>query len=162
MTRKYVYLGRFSPFHLGHEMLLKAANENFGEGNCLIMVGSSNSLNERTPYSFESRVKMIKTIFPNVEVIPLPDVQPEKVLFDGSTNTEWLDGIKKIADQRDEEFVFVGGCAEDLEILAERFKTHILVNREVEGKKMSATKIREALRMINPAIANNIISFDYK
>lgn len=162
MTKKYVYLGRFSPFHRGHERLLCIARNNFGSENCLCIVGSSNSLNERTPYSYETRVKMIRTIFPDLEILPLPDVQPELSFFDGSTNERWLDQIERLARERQEEFVFVGGSREDLQILATRFKTQILFDREKEGEAISATQIRNALNMINPKIMDQVINFDYK
>jgi len=162
MTRKYVYLGRFSPFHLGHEMTLKKMIDLYGVESCLVMVGSSNSLNDRTPYTYEARKTMIQTIFPDVEIIPLPDIQPERIVFDGSTNDVWLKNIGKIAEDRDEKFVFVGGSKEDVAIQAQVFETEILVPRESTGRNFSATKVREALKMINPKIVNQVINFDFK
>lgn len=77
MTNKYhaaVFIGRFQPFHAGHEAIvregLKQANE------VIIVVGSSFAArNIRNPFTFEERKKMIKLVFPenNVKVVPVSD-----------------------------------------------------------------------------------------
>ena len=105
---------------------------------------------------------MITTIFPTVEILPLPDAQPELEYFDGSTNGAWLDQIRSLSNDRNEEFVFVGGSKEDLAILGERFETEVLIDRFGKDENISATKIREALKMINPKILPQIIKFDYQ
>lgn len=149
MRTKYVYLGRFSPFHKGHQNMVEKMVAAHGSDNVLIMVGSSNAYNERTPYTFEERKKMINTLFPDIEVIPLPDGKPGLVYFDGSTNDVWLSNIQKIEAEINSSFVFYGGSAEDLEVLAERFKTIILVDRKTCFEGLSATLIREALKTNN-------------
>ena len=105
---------------------------------------------------------MIQGIFPTVEILPLPDAQPELEFFDGSTNGVWLDQIEALAKKRGEIFVFVGGSKEDLAILGERFETKILRDSYKKGENISATKIREAMRMINPKVLPLVINFDYQ
>lgn len=111
----------------------------------LILVGSSNSISKRTPYTFEDRAEIIRVSFPSLEILPLPDGKPNLEYFDGSTNGMWLDNIENLAKNRNEEFVFYGGSKEDLAVLSERFETKVLVDRFVEGEDLSATKIRDLI-----------------
>ena len=143
MKTRYVYLGRFAPFHNGHGRLLSMMVEKYGVENVLVLVGSTNTLNSRTPFTYEDREEIIRISFPDVEVLPLPDGKPNMVYFDGTTNKIWLDSIEEIAKDRNEKFVFCGGSEVDLEILAERFETMILLDREVY--KVSATEVREKI-----------------
>lgn len=146
MKNKFIYLGRFSPFHIGHQKLVEKLLEKQRESDILIMVGSSNTYNIRTPYTFDERQKMINKIFPNIEVVPLPDGKPGLMYFDGSTNDIWLGSIKKIEKSRRENFIFVGGCKRDLEILAQGFQTVVLLDRDSSLVPISATQVREALK----------------
>lgn len=166
MKQVHVYLGRFSPFHCGHEGMIQKMISLYGVENILIMIGSSNTYNDRTPYTYVERERMIHSIFPEIEILALPDGRPDLVYFDGSTNGIWLDSIDKIAKDRNEYFSFVGGCKEDLEILSERFDTEILIERNETVDKISASKVRSALRennqellrqMINPNILDQVI-----
>ncbi len=167
MTTKHVYLGRFAPFHKGHYRLVAKIVEREGVGNSLILIGSSNALNTRTPYSYEDRKKIIEVSFPGIEILPLPDAKADLLYFDGSTNEIWLDSLVKLAKERNEKFVFYGGSKEDLEILAERFETHTIVDRYGEGENLSATKVRELLlagnvqelkKIVDPNAINLIIN----
>ncbi len=141
---KHVYLGRFAPFHNGHKLLLSELVLRYGQQNVLVLVGSTNTINERTPYTFEDRREIIKISFPDLEVLPLPDGKPNLVYFDGTTNEKWLNSLEEIAKARDEKFVFYGGSPEDLQILAKRFETNVIVSREI--LKVSATEVRELIK----------------
>jgi nicotinamide mononucleotide adenylyltransferase len=132
----HVYLGRFAPFHEGHKILLTKLIKKFGVENCLVLIGSSNILNERTPFTFESRKKMIQKHFPDVRILAVADVND-----DG----EWLDNVEDMQKKTEPEFVFYGGSKDDLMILSRRFKTEVLVDRFTEGKGISATQIRKTL-----------------
>lgn len=147
MKTRYVYLGRFAPFHNGHRALLSRAIEKWGADSVLLMIGSTNTLNKRTPYTYEDRRLIIRASFPNLEILPIPDGKPNLEHFDGSTNGEWLDSIDKIALEREERFVFLGGSKEDLEVLSERFETIVLIDRT--EKKISATEVREMIKTNN-------------
>lgn len=159
------YVGRFAPFHKGHQMITDCMIKKYGIRNCLIMVASSNSYIERTPYTFAQRKKMIKTIYPYIRVIPLPDVKPRLKHFDGTTNKIWLKQIKDIEEKLKVRFIFYGGSKEDLEILAMRFKTYIPFSRQNNGA-VSGTKIRKALEsgdnktlreMVDPKLLKYVI-----
>lgn len=143
MKTKHVYLGRFAPFHKGHILLLSELVSRYGQENVLVLVGSTNTLNKRTPYTYADRKEIIEVSFPDIEVLPLPDGKPNLEYFDGTTNEVWLDNIERIATARGEKFVFYGGSELDLEVLSQRFETRIIVSREI--LKISATQVREAI-----------------
>ena len=79
-----VFIGRFSPFHKGHEFVIKTALEL--AKHVIVLVGSSNSARKiRNPFTFEERREMILdtfgakgTNFPgdvmhNLSILPLND-----------------------------------------------------------------------------------------
>ena len=69
-----VFIGRFQPFHLGHQAVVEAALTKAKE--VIIVVGSSFAArNTRNPFTFEERRDMIKAVFPqnNVKVVPVSD-----------------------------------------------------------------------------------------
>lgn len=140
-----VYIGRFSPFHKGHEMILRKMISEYGINGCLVLIGSSTSYNERTPYTFEERRKMIATLFPKIKILPLPDINPKLTIFDGGTNEKWLESIGQIEREMKAKFIFLGGSAQDLEILSQKFDTRVISNRDTNGLRLSATLIRDAL-----------------
>ena len=141
-----VQLGRFAPYHLGHRMITDKMIEINGIENSMVMIGSSNALNHRTPFTFEQRKEMINMNYPGLQVIALPDVKPELIQFDGSSNKVWLKQIMKIEERLNADFVFYGGSEEDLEVLDILFDTEVVVDRQTEGMELSATKVREAIK----------------
>lgn len=140
-----VYLGRFSPLHKGHEAVINGIINKYGADNLLIIIGSSTSHNNRTPYTFEERTKMLRSVYPNANVIGLPDIKPDRVFFKEDTNERWLKSIKEIEENMNAEFTFFGGSTEDLTVLAREFKTEVIIDRNEGPEKISATKVREAL-----------------
>ncbi len=142
---KYVYLGRFAPFHKGHQKIVDLTILKYGLENIIMMIGSSDSYNQRTPYSYEDRKMMIEAVYPEIRVMPLPDMNSALVYFDGSTNDQWLAGLKQIEAEYGAEFIFVGGSLPDLAILALKFPIKMMTDRSEASLGMSATKVREAL-----------------
>jgi bifunctional NMN adenylyltransferase/nudix hydrolase len=69
-----VFVGRFSPFHLGHKAVIDAALEKAKE--VIVVVGSSFAArNIRNPFTFEERKAMIKSVYSQdcVKVVPVAD-----------------------------------------------------------------------------------------
>jgi bifunctional NMN adenylyltransferase/nudix hydrolase len=69
-----VFIGRFQPFHKGHESVIDTAIEKAKE--VIIVVGSSfASRSTRNPFTFDERKAMIKAVYPqdNVKVVPMSD-----------------------------------------------------------------------------------------
>lgn len=77
MSKEYdalVLIGRFSPFHKGHEEIIREAQKR--ATRVVVLVGSSfTSRSIRNPFTFYERKEMIKTVFPDdgIKVIPLMD-----------------------------------------------------------------------------------------
>ncbi len=145
MDTKHVYLGRFAPFHNGHKRLLESLIAKVGKNKVLVLIGSSNAVSARTPYTYEDRKKIILMSYPDIEILPLPDSKPNLEYFDGTTNELWLNKIEELALSRGESFKFYGGLEEDLEILAERFETEILIKRSETENICSATEVRKLI-----------------
>jgi nicotinamide-nucleotide adenylyltransferase len=80
-----VVLGRFQPFHLGHEYMLESAsnwrNENNPNAPLIIAIGSSNRpQNLRNPWTYEERSQMIETWtksaqIKNFQICSIPDIE---------------------------------------------------------------------------------------
>lgn len=117
----------------------------YGVKNCLLLVGSSNSLNIRTPFSFTVRQLMIKTLYPKLRVLPLPDSTPNLVKFSKQGDEVWLTNIKKLESKLGTIFHFVGGSKKDLKTLGGKFHTEVLIARHTRGRRVSATKVRALL-----------------
>ena len=79
-----VVLGRFQPFHLGHEYMLESAskwrNANNPNAPLIIAIGSSNRpQNLRNPWTYEERSQMIETwaisnAIGNYVIYSIPDI----------------------------------------------------------------------------------------
>jgi len=66
-----VIIGRFQPFHKGHEYIVRSIIEKGYKP--IIMIGSPNVKNEKNPLSFEKRKELIEMIFDDVIIEPLED-----------------------------------------------------------------------------------------
>jgi cytidyltransferase-like protein len=132
----HVYLGRFAPFHEGHRMLLNRLIKIFGINNCLVLIGSANVINGRTPFTFKERKLMIQKHFPDIKVLSLDDLD---------NDPDWLKSIHKLEDELKDKFIFYGGSTTDLQIISQEFETHVLVDRFTEGKGINATEIRKKM-----------------
>lgn len=128
--------------HKGHQLIIDRMLKKHSPDNCLIIIGSSSSLNTRTPYSFAQRREMINRIYPDLKTIGLPDVAPEKETYHPQTVAEWLDQISALEKETGTVFIFYGGSRKDLKDLSKRFKTEVLANRQKEGKNLSASAVR--------------------
>lgn len=66
-------VGRFQIIHSGHADMIQTAVRL--ADRVLVLVGSSNeSRTEKNPFSYAERKKMLLSIFPSLEVAPLPDI----------------------------------------------------------------------------------------
>lgn len=153
-------MGRFSPLHIGHEVVIKGMIDTFGVENCLIILGSSNApISFRHIFSYEDRRRFIKEVFGDIAIVGLPDY---------STNEEWLlalDDILALRNVDKGEVVFFGGCEEDVYFFLENRRECKLFNRfDGQTPKISATEVRDALirersldGLLNPKIRESVI-----
>ncbi|MFH1972942.1 MAG: adenylyltransferase/cytidyltransferase family protein [archaeon] len=71
-----LFIGRFQPFHLGHEMIIRSILE-VGNIPVIGIKGYMNGGQKENPYTYEERVTMIRKIFGDeVEILQwLPDIK---------------------------------------------------------------------------------------
>lgn len=134
---KYVYLGRFSPLHRGHQQVINKLISDYGIKKLIIMIGSSNAINEKTPYTFSFRKKIIRATYPKIKILPIPDFNHD---------AKWLKYIKQLESKLNSRFIFFGGSKTDLQLLSTVFDTKVLVDRFEEGENISGTLVRQALK----------------
>lgn len=74
-----VFCGRFQIFHKGHERIVEAGLENCNK--LVILIGSAQAKGtERNPFSIETRLKMIQSIYgdnPKIIIKTIPDLSTE-------------------------------------------------------------------------------------
>jgi nicotinic acid mononucleotide adenylyltransferase len=148
-----VYVGRFSPFHIGHQRVLETMIEDCGIENCLVLIGSCNqALSEKTPFDFVTRLSWMKTLYPLIKVSGIPDYGNDKT---------WLIHLDSLLDlwlanhpncQRQEKNAstlccFYSGSEEDIEFfLIAGYQTKICSRHDGSGPVISATEIRQRLK----------------
>lgn len=138
-------LGRLAPYHRAHQDNTEAILARHGASNTLILVGSSDTFNQRTPFTFEDRRKLIHAIFPDLNVLPLPDINPALLVHAESTIPLWLEQIEEIQSRLGARLKFYGGSTQDLRFFEGKFESEVLVDRETTGRGISATEVRKHL-----------------
>jgi bifunctional NMN adenylyltransferase/nudix hydrolase len=89
--KKYgMFLGRFQPFHVGHEAVV---HEIIADGRePVLVIGSSNVINEKNPYTPQQRKDMIHCVFPEISVMTVPDCPDDE---------KWVQELKFIENYLD-------------------------------------------------------------
>ncbi len=142
-----VLLGRFAPFHLGHQKITRLIIDKHGMENTLLIIGSSNALTARTPYTFEQRKNLIQKIYPELNIIPLEDINPHLNQFHVKTLDSWLLQLEDLEQKLNAKFKFYGGSHQDLWYLHKVFEVEVLIHRDNEGENINSTKIRKLLEL---------------
>lgn len=154
-ARKLVYVGRFCPMHLGHQVIISGIQRS--SDNHLILIGSCNQpISYRNLFDFKDRLDFIKIVFPHIKIAGLPDFRGD--------NDSWfrnLDSMLSITGQYPGDAVFVGGCEEDVALFRANNRSVHVVNR-FSGltKNISGTEIRDHL--INSNVAKLDECLDYR
>ena len=66
-----MFIGRFSPLHFGHQQIIDQIKT---DGlTPLVIIGSADKLDTRTPWSATEREEMIKLVYPDIIIRQLPD-----------------------------------------------------------------------------------------
>ncbi len=154
-----VLIGRFCPVHVGHEAVLRAMFDRFGESQCLVGIGSSNhGVSIRHFFSYQERREFLLKVFPKLQLFGLPDYPGDH---------EWmvaLDDILRISGVDPATVTFFGGCQEEVEFFYRFGRTVEIMNRfDGSTPKVSATEVRDALirersleKLLNPVIADEV------
>jgi nicotinamide-nucleotide adenylyltransferase len=92
MNKIGLYIGRFQPFHRGHEKII---NKMLKECYLVIVgIGSAQEFNtERNPFTFEERREFITRCFyqKNIVIVPIPDINTE-------IKNEWVTHVLQIIE----------------------------------------------------------------
>ena len=156
-----IYMGRFSPIHIGHEAVIEKMLEKYGEVRSLILIGSiNNPISARHLFSYKERRDFIKTLYPNLDIIPLPDHDSDE---------EWLAMLRDILRSftfHDKSIEFFAGSKEDVQFLIDNgFKCTIIDRYDGTTPPISATQVRNALAnnesldgLVNPKLHDLIRS----
>lgn len=133
------YIGRFAPMHLAHGQLIEEMISTYGD-NCLVLIGSCNRpMSFRNIFTYEDRRNIIKTIFPTVKVVGLPDFEDDKNWFCQ------LDDTLSFAGVNPKDVTFFGGCKEDVVFFQNARNIKIINRFDGSTPKISATEVRDAL-----------------
>ncbi len=69
---KVLYPGRFQPFHAGHAAVIEQLQD---EGLEVVVAIRDTPLSEVDPFSIEERITLIRSKFPEIEIIVIPDIE---------------------------------------------------------------------------------------
>ncbi len=87
-------MGRFQPFHNGHRDLVKAAIEDCVE--VVVGIGSATAKPSlRNPFTFDERREMVHAVYPQVQVVALPDIHDPP---------RWADHVLRLTGPVDKVF----------------------------------------------------------
>lgn len=79
MRTIWCIIWRFQPLHNGHNLLIESSlKEN---EHTIVLIGSSNIINQQNPYNFEIRKKIISQNFTGdyINIYSLPDVETDEL-----------------------------------------------------------------------------------
>ena len=161
--KKYgVFVGRMHPIHLGHERVIKKMIHECGEENCLVVIGSSNTKTSlRHFFSYEERRNFIRTLFPEVRIVGIPDFERDE---------EWLLALDDIIDTAHielEKTTFYGGSDKDIDFFINKGRNIKIIDRYSQSisNNISATMVREAIinnhsvdEFLNEKIKHDVIN----
>jgi len=166
----YVYIGRMSPAHVGHQRIIHEALKRVPESNFLLVLGSSNApTSYRNMFTLGDRTKFVRALFPHINIVSLADQTdgtPE------SCNEEWLLSLNQLIeswrygreDASSRNIIFCAGSYEDVSWFLECGYQIEVFNRydgSGPGMNISASGIRDALvsgRTISGMVDDRIVS----
>lgn len=154
-----VYLGRFSPMHRGHQVLIQKLLETYGERHVLLVGSCNHPVSFRHLFTYRDRCEFIQQVFPNARLIGLPDFDEDEDWF------RQLDDTLALAHVDVTQATFVGGCQEDMNFFIESGRrVHIFNRFSGETPKISATEVRDALiehraveNLLDPRIVDLVV-----
>lgn len=127
-----IVCGRFqTPYlHEGHIHLIDSVIKQ--SNKTIIVLGCCNKKDDRNPYTFNERVKMIKDKYPNVYF---------NIIMDESSNESWSDKLDSMLALYDNPILYGSRDSFKKDYTGKYSYVHI---DEIPG--ISATKIREQLK----------------
>ena len=136
-----IYIGRFCPFHKGHQAVINHMIKRFSVDDLLVFIGSSNSPIEwRVLFTYEDRRRWIKRLYPEIKLMGLPDYP--------DNDTVWfhmLDDYINCTFGTEVNPVFFGGAEEDVSFYYQYGRNVEIIDRN--NFQCSGTNIRLLLLM---------------
>lgn len=151
-----IYLGRWAPLHKGHQRIIDKMISTHGIDNCLLIIGSSsNERTVKTPFTYFERRNFIKTLYPGIKIVGIPDVNDDTnwmTMLDDTVNSVFPNTIP----------IFYGGSRKDVEWYYDYGKQVEIINRD--KMVISATMVRELMmlgedisKFVDEKIARNVV-----
>ena len=157
MRKIAIYVGRFQPFHKGHDSAYQQLVDKFGEENVYIGTSDPKETSERNPFKFGEKKQIMTAMFgiPTERVVKVKNpYKPQEILsrFDPE-KTAFITAVgEKDGDRLSHGKYFKKYDADDeLSPYLKRGYFVTVPNFKVDSDVMSATKIRDKLG--NPAIS---------
>lgn len=72
LMRYQLFIGRWQPFHEGHQKLIQTVID---EGKTPLVAIRDTEIDEKNPFTVEQRKEFIREVFPNIEIIVIPDIE---------------------------------------------------------------------------------------
>lgn len=138
-----VYIGRFQPIHVGHQKIIDEMIEMCGIDSCIVMIGSSNTHDNKNIFTYKERASLIKELYPNLKIVSLPD-QVHDACWYQQVEDVFTAIFNKTINSDDDNVTFFGGSSEDTYYVhdANWTNTHIVDRLELP---ISATFVRKCL-----------------
>ena len=142
-----VFIGRFQPFHNGHQKIIEFALKN--ATNVIVLVGSANSPRTiRNPFTFDERVSFIKSAFNRNEnarlnILPLNDIV--------YNDNKWVQQVQNIVANNiaqncvNPKIGLVGHNKDNSSYYLSLFPNWESVDVNINSHNLSATLIRDKL-----------------
>lgn len=162
MSKKFgVFIGRFQPFHIGHEHIIREALSKVDK--LIVLVGSAKQARDtRNPFTFKERSDMIRASFgiemirDELIVLPLAD-HPY-------SDTAWVAEVQSLVSETvafhgGGEDIYLAGYGKDASsYYLKMFPEWGSIQINASKGTFSATDIRERYFQRIPAIADQILS----
>lgn len=143
-----VYLGRFQPLHKLHEHLIAQMINDFGYEHSVLIIGSAHTQNAKNIFPLETRIKMIKNVFPELKNIYFLD--------DYYDDNIWLGKFVSILENFNKSICFSDvtvycGSYDDISFFKKNPNTSKFKIKLVDRTTfpVSATKVRNAINTKN-------------
>lgn len=147
MIKFGIMVGRLNPIHNGHVNIINHMLETMGPNNCLVLLGSCNNPPSlHNIFNYQQRKSMLQMIFPDVNVIGMPDFPGNNVAW-----FSYLSDLLKLhlGSQVSIDLTFFGGSFADVFYAVDAgYKTDIF-NR-YSSKKYSSSEVKDRLILGKP------------
>lgn len=151
-----IYAGRFQPFHPNHYETYSDLVDNFGKEN--IYIATSNKTEEKSPFTFEEKKKIMTTLFdiPEDKIVQTRvPYKPVEILNDMPEDTVYIAAVGRDEATRlgGKYFVpFKGG----LDMKGYKDAGYVYVappnNNKYKGNRITGTLIRDNIKSLDDPI----------